>query len=91
MGNVIVSNSIHTCASKKFPSTIKTTIKLPKATVSSQTDCNTDFMLVGAWVKENSSPVTENITSPIVITTYCGTNHSMCTLLAGVIITGFAT
>ena len=59
-----------TWASKKLPSTMSTTIKFPKATVSSQTDCRTDFMLVGACVNENSSPVTENITSPIVITTY---------------------
>lgn len=81
---------ILTCASKKFPSTMSTTIRFPKATVSSHTDCNTDFMLAGACVKENSRPVTENITSPMVITTYWGISHRMWMLFDGVIITYFA-
>lgn len=42
---------------------------LPIATVINQIAVIVDFIEAGASVKENSNPVTENITSPIVIRT----------------------
>ena len=58
------------------------TIILPKATVRSQAACSTDFMESGAWEYENSSPVTLNMTSPTVMTKYCGISHMMWMELA---------
>ena len=54
---------------------------LPKATVRSQAACTTDLRLAGAWLKENSRPVTLNMISPRVMTRYWGSSHRILMLL----------
>lgn len=88
--NINYQKNQRTCRSKNAASAMITTIKFPNATVSNQLACSNDFIVTGAWVKANSSPVIENMISPIVITTYCGNSQNMCTEFGAATVTVLA-
>ncbi len=54
---------------------------LPMAVVRSQAACTTDLSEGGAWLYENSRPVTANITSPTEMARYWGSSHRILMLL----------